>query len=202
MRPRAGPPGLACAALGGRGRGRRSIHTTCEKNAASAADDGERKDPRERTAPQQRDEQAGHARLKKHRAEPQTRSARHRRRQNHRQQSIRHADHHHRGPADRGEVRVREDVGEHEPRQKVIDLVESDEHAERGGGEDVEKREHDVRADGTRQRRVAQAPGDVNADQEDARADGDRRPRHAAVSWSQKCATMPTMPMRTRANAV
>ena len=48
---------------------------------------------------------------------------------------------------------MREDVGEHEPRQKVIDLVEPDEHAKRGGGEDVEKREHDVRADGARQRR-------------------------------------------------
>ena len=64
---------------------------------------------------------------------------------------------------------MREDVGEHEPRQKVIDLVESDEHAEGGGGEDVEKREHDVRADGARQRRLTQAPGDVNADQDDAR---------------------------------
>ena len=100
-------------------------------------------------------------------------------------------------------MRVREDVGEHEPRQEVIDLVESDEHAERGGAEDVEKREHDVRADGARQRRA-----DAGAGRRE------RRPAMMPVptvmadhamppySWSQKCATMPTMPMRTRANAV
>ena len=50
------------------------------------------------------------------------------------------------------------------PYADVGPLKIDDALAEGGGGEDVQKREHDVRADRTRQRCLTQSPGDVNAD--------------------------------------
>ena len=144
-------------------------------------DHDQREHPHQRTAKQQGHEEPRHACLQEHRADPQARPAGHRRRQDHRQQPVRHTHDHHRGPADRGQVRVGEDVREHEPRQKVIDLVESDEHAHRRGAEDVHECQHDVRADGPRKRGGPEAPNDVDADRHDACADGARRPCHARV---------------------
>jgi len=69
---------------------------------------------REGAAEQQRDKQAEDTDLQEHRADVERPSGRHLRRDGHRQHPVADADDHHRRPPERGEMRMREDVREHE----------------------------------------------------------------------------------------